>query len=533
VTGMDLEVTLGLTRVLIVSSARVNSKTGKTRSPGYSNFVFSAAAFMVSAMVIVVMLGGEDTGLEALLPRFLVFLPSFMAFSSILYGYMTEYGQAESTATVDMVNWLPIGAPEYVTASSLANLYSSLPLAAIMYGAALGLAYMTRDPGLWLVSFAMGVVGAALGTFFMESVRALINRGGHRRRGGTGVGNFVRQLGSLLLLVVFSMMFNVVYLLRILQWFSVTLEQVWFIPLLWPSMALKSYIAWEPAPLALYVASSAAFTAAVFGAAVNLKARYWVPEAASHASGAAPSGASRSPWRGGGRIWAFVQKDLRSLIRRREMMRVLAVPMTMIVMAMINAGPAFLSGDMGVEEGVGFVTQMGFAAAFFAFYLGLVSFGQEGSNFGGVVASPVSSRYLVKSKWAFTALTSAPTVLTLLVVYWLVSNLGASDMVLVSALVFVVFMEVGILGVLLGIGFVDFTEVPRARFVSGAGTLVGFVLLVLCVVATIAPYGLSTAWDRLPVWAGFAASLLVATIFTATSYRLAVGSAKTLMGDDY
>ena len=530
---MDLDVSLGLTRVLIVSAARVKSKTGKPASPGYSNFLVSAAAFIVSAVMIVGMLGGKDTGLEASLPQFLVFLPSFMAFSNILYGYMTEYGQAESTATTDMVNWLPIGAPEYVAASSLANLYFSLPLAALMYGAALGLAYMRVDPGLWLVSFAMGVVGAALGTFFMESVRALMNRGGYRRRGGAGIGNFVRQLGNLLLLVVFSMFFNLVYLLRILRWFSVTLEQVWFIPLLWPSMALNSYIAWEPASLTLYVASSAAFTAAMFGAAVSLKARYWVPEAASYASGAAPGDASRGLWRGGGQVWVIVQKDVRSLIRRREMMRVLAVPMMMIVMAAINAGPAFLSGNVGVEEGVGFITQVGYAAAFFAFYLGLVSFGQEGANFGGMVASPVSSTYLVKAKWAFTALVSAPMVLALLVGYWLVSDPGAAEMALVSALVFAVTMEVGILGVFLGIRFVDFTVVPRARFVSGAGTLAGFIVLMLCVVATIAPYGLSMAWDRLPVGAGFAASLLVAAVLTATSYRLAVGSAKALMGDDY
>jgi hypothetical protein len=529
---MDLEVTFGLARVLIVSDARVKSKTGKPSSPGYSSLLFSAAVFIASAVVIVVMLGGEGAGLEELLPRFLVFLPSFMAFSNILYGYMSEFGQAESTASVDMVNWLPIGATEYVAASSLANLYSSLPLAAIMYGAALGLAYVMRDPGLWLVSFAMGVVGAALGTFFMESVRAFMNRGG-RRRVGAGVGNFVRQLGRLLLFVVFSMMFNIVYLLRILQWFSVTLEQVWFIPLLWPSLALKAYISWEPAALALYVASSAAFTAAVFGVAVSLKARYWVPEAPSHASGAAPGGSARSPLRGGGRIWVFVQKDVRSLIRRREMMRVLAVPMMMIVMAILNAGPAFLSGDMGVEEGVGFVTQMGVAAAFFAFYLGLVSFGQEGSNFGGLVASPVSSTFLVKAKWVFAAFVSAPTALVSLAAYWFVSSPGASEMVVVSTLVFAVLMEVGILGVLLGIMFVDFTEVPRARFVSGAGILVGFVLLVICVAATIAPYGLSMAWGRASVGAGVAGSLLVAAIFTAASYRLAVSSTKALMEDDY
>ena len=531
-TDMDIDVSLGLTRVLIVSAARVRSKTGKPTSPGYSNFLVSAAAFIVSAVAIVAMLGGKDTGLEASLPQFLVFLPSFMAFSNILYGYMTEYGQAESTATTDMVNWLPIGAPEYVAASSLANLYLSLPVAALMYGAALGLAYMRGDPGLWLVSFAMGVVGAAMGTFFMESVRALMSRGGPRR-GGAGVGNFVRQLGRLLLLVAFSMFFNIVYLLRILRWFSVTLEQVWFIPLLWPSMALSSYIAWEPASLTLYMASSAALTAAMFGAAVSLKARYWVPEAASYSSGAAHGSASRSLWRGGGQIWVVLQKDVRSLVRRREMMRVMVVPMMMIVMAIINAGPAFLSGNIGVDEGIGFITRMGYAATFFAFYLGLVSFGQEGANFGGMVASPVSSTNLVKAKWAFTALVSAPIVLTLLVGYWLVSDPGVAEMALVLALAFAVTLEVGILGVFMGIRFVDFTAVPRARFVSGAGTLVGVIVLMLCVVATIAPYGLSMAWDRLPVGAGFAASLLVAAVLTATSYRLAVGFAKALMGDDY
>jgi hypothetical protein len=271
----------------------------------------------------------------------------------------------------------------------------------------------------------------------------------------------------------------------------------------------------------------------MFGAAVSLKAKYWVPEAASYASGAAPGSASRSMWRGGGQIWVVLQKDVRSLIRRREMMRVMVVPMMMIVMAAINAGPALLSGDMGVEEGVGFITQMGYAAVFFAFYLGLVSFGQEGANFGGMVVSPVSSTKLVKAKWAFTTLVSAPIVLVLLVGYWLVSDPGAAEMVLVSALVFAVTMEVGVLGVFLGIRFVDFTAVPRTRFVSGVGTLAGVIVLMLCVVATISPYGLSIAWDSIPVGVGFAASLFVATVLTATSYMLAVRAAKALMDEDY
>jgi len=444
--------------------------------------------------------------------------PSFTVLLSIMFSIMFEFSQSSSAASTDMINWLPIGAIEYVLGSALCTIYFTSPMLSLILGVSLGLAIYTGMITVWVLAATLGVLGAFLGAFVIEVVRALINRASATlyKRGGKST-MVVRSLMIIVLIATFSIMFNINILLTFIQWFVGSISNAWFIPMLWPSLAIMNYIQADLTKTTIYTVLSAVFTSAFLWVSVKTRAKYWVPVPVSIKL-APPK--IYTPKKGFLGIFGFtaaetalIWKDLRSLIRRKEMASWIAIPAIMCIVTITTPWNPTVS----TMNRLFFFMMPGFGILLLAFFLALVSIGQEGSAFVNLLTAPLGAKQLVRAKLA-AALFPSTCALSILVVFVQVLVQPRLEVMLaVTVASFAALLEATLVGLAVGVRYPDFTEVPRARFVSQKGALLGMALMgatvaAICSPILIHPFFLSR-FLSLPM-----ATVVTAAIAAATCY---------------
>lgn len=93
------------------------------------------------------------------------------------------------------------------------------------------------------------------------------------------------------------------------------------------------------------------------------------------------------------------------------------------------------------------------------------------------------------------------------------------------------------LGLMMGVGFPDFSETIRSRFITIPGMLLGMLLGVAAAGAILAPYGFYLFF-KAPQLSGdiyflvvSLASLTLATLISAITYRFCIAKTKKLFGE--
>ena len=253
--------------------------TGFAKSPKV-NLIIGLAGFLIAAFLTINFAWVFLEGFSASLFMFqiAIFLPSLMTLTAIMYGLLFEFSQSSSVGSSDVINWLPIHALEFVLASVLSMFYFLAPLLGIVYGAALGLSLSTNMLDVGLFSLVVSTLGLFFGAFILEIIRAITNRVSstvYKRTGRTAV--VIRMVVFILVFVVFMLVSNVNFLFSILEQFLGGIEAAWFIPLLWPSLTIMTYIATETLQLIIYALLSIGFTALLLWISVKLREKYWVP----------------------------------------------------------------------------------------------------------------------------------------------------------------------------------------------------------------------------------------------------------------
>jgi len=410
--------------------------------------------------------------------QLLIFFPSFTVLLSIMFSLMFEFSQSSSAASTDMINWLPIGATEYVLGSALCTIYFTSPMLSLILGVSLGLAIYTGMTTVWVLTAVLGLLGAFLGAFVIEVVRALINRASATlyKRGGKST-MVVRSLMIIVLIATFSIMFNINILLTFIQWFVGSISNAWFIPMLWPSLAIMNYIQADLTKTTIYTVLSAVFTSAFLWASVKTRAKYWVPVPVSIKL-APPK--IYTPKKGFLGIFGFtaaetalIRKDSRSLIRRKEMASWIAIPPWNPTASTMNR--------------LFFFMMPGFGILLLAFFLALVGIGQEGSAFVNLLTAPLGARQIVRAKLAAALFPSTCALSILIVFVQVLVQPRLEVMLAVTVAGFAALLETTLVGLAVGVRYPDFSEVPRARFVSQQGALLGMALMGATVAATCSP----------------------------------------------
>lgn len=536
---MNLKVSLKIARVLALASARAresSSLSGSKLNNGIANALLGGIFFFGAAVgsIYLTQLGGMDADTVGLyMAQLLIMMPSMTTFFCLVYGLLFEFNQSVFNTSVDAINWLPISAADYVLGSTLCTLYFCFPILAIVFGASLGLSIVSGGLLIWLLTLSLSLLGALIGGFSMELISVAFNRASSsvsRRSGRTAM--IGRLVISLLIISVFSSIFNFNVIVRITAWFTSVAGAAWYFPLIWPSLSILSLLSSNDVGAAFYLVLSVALTAAFFYAGIKAREANWVPEPVTISFAAKP-GEARNP---DSRLLGFtraesaiVRKDLRGLLRRREMVRFLAFPFIMVLVNLLNGGfDDVFDSSASLSMRLLFFALPGFGLLLLAFYVAAVGIGGEGGNFINLLSAPLLARQVAKAKIAAALIPSVSGLAIIVAVAAIILGLSPALILFVTVFGLVTLIESALVGLAIGARFADYTEVPRARFVTPIGMLVGMGALAVVVGFTYGvPFLLSGLGTGSLGWIINAAAVsVIGAVLCAIVYRLAVSEVR-------
>jgi len=536
---VNLRIALRLSTILSLASVRAKRTmdpvpTGRFKSPT-TNLTASAAAFIISAVVVFFFAArGSPLEVKLLFALLMVLFPSMTAFMAMVYSVQFEFSQSVEATSTDMINWLPISPEDYVIGSTLSTIYAISPILALIFGGTFGAAVYTGWLDLWAVGNLMGFMGSLIGAFTLEIVRSLMNRLSQaffKSRGQFAM--ITRTVLSLMLLVLIQLLYNMTILMKVASWFSVSIAEAWFIPFLWPSLTVLNYMTSDGAGALFYTGLSVVLTLIVFLAGVKARDMNWVPVPVSYRMRPVEL---RSLRRGVlGRLGfspvesAIIRKDFKSLLRRREMLTQFAIP-AMITITFLVAQSGLIGGSVPPDQvKYGFFGMMMFSAVTLSMGLSLTCMGQEGGAFSNLRKIPIEPISIIKAKIFYAFL---PTLLIVIVVFSMVLFF-IGDLVTVLG-VFLLgitgILDVIMLSTAIGVYYVDFTEVPRQRFVKWEGSFLAFITLIAIIIAVLSPflYGMYRPELNLIPHTAFILSEVIAAAIAYVGYRIVVGEMNRL-----
>lgn len=510
---MKPAVVLSLSSVLFKSHLRAGqkSKLSMIFSQPRAMLVVDSVAFLVPLALleyVLPLIPAELAGfLEAAAWQSLVGMPMVLTSSVILAGVMFELGSSGGgVSSSEAVNWLPISPREYVAASALSMVTVYSLFLAIGMSIALPLALSFGLAHIWPFTVAFSLLAFFLGAFIVEILRAAMNRVSltvYRRSGRAGVVS--RLVLLVALFVVIQLAFNPAVLYSVLNVFAGGLEFVWFVPMVWPSVAVARLIRFGIPSFLPFAVLSIVFTFMIFEAASSLRQRYWSPAPVSIAlkdsSKYLPQTPSLSILGFTPLERAIALKDLRSLIRRKDMARFITIPIMLTVAFFIPTllAPSDISGR---SPGLFLAMYLPFLTPLM---LSMISVGQEGKAMINLYMLPISVNGFVKGKLL--------PVWTVSVIATLAAEGGFQvvapmDTEAVSLFVLASLLVIGIEGYIgLGVGsrYPDFTVGSRSRYVTYKGFLVGFsaggASALLIFLPTILYFVTNRGWSIMP-WTG-------------------------------
>ncbi len=542
---MRLNIVLTLSSVLFKSYLRA-SRSGRVHSL-YSNprfiLIIDLLALTIPLALLQYMLPLISSDLllllEPVVQQVLIGLPLMMTSIVILAGIMFELSVSGGLSSSETVNWLPISPREYVSASaaSMTAMYS--PFFAGSVGVTLPLALKFDLMRIWPVAVMLSAVALVTGAFFIEVLRAVVNRVSSTvyRRGGR-FGIISRLVLLIILFVIIQMAFNPIILYSSLTVMVSSVEIVWFIPMVWTSVAVTKLINLETIPAAAFLTLSIIFTSLVFEVASNLRMKYWSPTPISitiNASTIYTPQTTSLPELGFKPLEvALALKEFRALIRRKDMARFIAIPILLIVSYLLPTlyAPSDYSG-----RSPGFFLTV-FIPFLVTLMFSMIGIGQEGEAVINLRMLPISAEELMKGKllpvWIMS---TAATILTI-TSFQIIAPMNISSFTAtLVACVFVIVIE-SFIGFGIASRYPDYTVGSRSRYVTYTGFLIGFLaggaaalaLLIPTALYTISAEGLSpTPIISLPVT--ITLTVAVGSALSYLTYRYCKRGVEDLLTD--
>ncbi len=470
-------------------------------------------------------------------------LPSLVLLYSLVFTMMSQIQQGGAKLSIQVQYWLPITWQEHTLASTLSHLLG-FPLASII---AISLAILTSSIFLNLVAFALFTTLALFASAFLASITTDIFRVLQTRSIGAiykssgRAAIWVRFIGSIVFLVVFYVIWftftqgsNVVMLIQMVAGAQ---GAIWYIPYIWPGIALASLIGGNLLNALVYSIASAVFVFLLFLLAVRLNARFglYEPPAITVSKGAYFPKKSFLERVGFSSLdAALIRKDLRAFTRRRELIYIFIAPLVIVLMPLLTVGysqgafPSFLS-----------IWTLLLPGALMSMYLGAIIIGEEGSSIWLLLSSPINARELVKSKYAFVVLISCLSAMLCDIVGILIGrpSLNLVIVALIESLLLILALAAVSVGS--GVKGAQFVETPRPRMVSPMTSFTNFLkclVVGVIIILPLLPNGLhlfaSSMTGRLPELSlpiAVMASTVVSLVITYLFYRVALRNAKQLL----
>ena len=472
-------------------------------------------------------------------------LPMLILFYNLVLTMMGQIQRAGVKSSTEPLYWLPITWEEHTLASTVAHLIG-LPLASIvLFSSAIATfsIYLGDLPLAALTIFAL-LASAFLASTTTEIFRVLLSRliGAIYKTSGKAAV-WVRFVGTLLFLIAFYII-----------WFSLTSgagaviliqavagaqNAVWFIPYVWLGMALASLISGLLVQTAIFLLASILFILALFYLAVKLNTRFglYEPPAITVSKGVYVSKPSFLGRLGFSSLEAAViRKDFKAFTRRRELMYVFITPIVFILIPLMQYVGIWGGSTTPPGASTFLLPWMLLApGAFMAMTVGMMIIGEEGSSVWLFYASPITSRSLVKCKYAFICILSFMVLLICGVIGILVASppLDLAFAFLIESMLLI--FALGIVSLRAGIRGADFVEVPRPRMVRPLTSFLNTFLcfgLAIVILSPLIPYALEIIGMpimRIDVYVAVSISAVIAAIIAFAFYRMTLKSAEEFL----
>jgi hypothetical protein len=433
-------------------------------------------------------LGGHQVA--ALTSALLPFLPLVAIGVVLVAGVMFELTTTSKFAGSDAANWLPLTPAEYVAASAAAIAYTYSPAVFLVLGLLLPFALFGGTLTAYLLTAALTVVALFEGAVLIEMIRSATQRASSVGAGRRGqVSLVLRALVLVVVILVLQLAFNPVFLLGLAQRLSSIGLVTAAIPFFWATEALTLWVGGNPALGVAFAVGQVAFVALLVYLAGELRVRYWVPSSAEvrleeHRY------AARNPFLAllglNAAESALVAKDIKGLVRRREMLPTLVVPIVLVVLLLVEGTTfgGFLS-----------VLWIGWVAGFFALLVSGTSVGQERRALQSLFAAPISPGSLVRAKATYVLLPSVVVAVALGLVVGFYFGLSVGDVLGVLLLVVAASVVLTFWGLMFASRFSDFQDRPRPQFLrpgamlaaTGSGMILLFAIVIPGAFALLSP----------------------------------------------
>lgn len=470
---MDLRRVYRLAWVLVASQLR----SGRSGSDPTSLWGRPSLLALVDAVALAVVALLADAAANAIArvdaaalafvaPLLLAFLPLFALGIVLVAGVMFELSTTTRFSTSDAANWLPLSPVEYVVASASAAAYSYSTILAVGLGVGLGLALVTGLVAAFLLAAVLSVLSLLLGGLLIEMLRASTQRLSTVVARRTGRATLVlRILLFLVVILAFQSAFNPIFLLDLLRGYAGIGPYGALVPLLWAPRSVQAFLDGDLLLSGALAALDLLLIGLAVWAAVGLRVRFWVPVAAElrleEHRYAAPHPLLRrlglTP-----REASLVSKDLKGLVRRRELLPILVTP---LVIALFSAFSSVGTGGVGPGSALGVGILVAWIPGFFALLLASASFGQERRSIQMLFALPLPPSSVFRAKLAVALL---PAVV-FGGLFWAIAE-GLERLPALGAVVLLaIVLGLAPIGAFLGLGaaarWSDFQERPRPQFV--------------------------------------------------------------------
>ncbi|TMI57054.1 hypothetical protein E6H18_05900 [Candidatus Bathyarchaeota archaeon] len=457
---MRLPVLFKFAKVLMISRLRSTRRSIVSRSitsrPILIGFIgivlFVAALFFGYLTTVFLSSGGAPLNgpvAHQLVVTIFGGIPLFLVGFYFTMGLLWEVNASTEAESTDAINWLPITPGEYVAASALSTGYTYSPLLMVAFGYALPIGILTGNLAGFLVLVPIALLSTSVGSVSVEILRsALASASTAFNKLGGRITVIMRILGIILILLVTQLLFSGVFLIQIISSLVGSAAAASFVPVFWPTLAITKLLQSDFLGSAGFLGLSIALFLSLSYVALSLRAKYWaVTPGAIHFAGA--GSVSGPSWLGylglSSPSIAMLKREIRSATRRKEVVRLMAIPIIMPIMisfpAIFSPAPSSTSGPAQIDP-IFLVIPFLFGIGLGSLFLGMTSIGQEGRR--------VVSALLLHAS-----------------IFVILGFLGLG---------LVVILAEASLGIAIGSRFPDFSDGPRPRFVTVVGSIIGAVL---------------------------------------------------------
>ncbi|MGI0054005.1 MAG: hypothetical protein ACRECR_07125 [Thermoplasmata archaeon] len=515
---------LRISGVLIASqlrSSRAGSDPNSFSGKAASLLVYDAGAFLLAFLAVRTLLDSPDAAALSGSPGFLLpLIPAFALGAVLVAGVLFELSSNSRFSSSDAINWMPVLPEEYVLASALAIAYSYALALALALGAGLAVALSLGNIGAFALAAGLGAVGLLLGGLILEMLRAVTQHAAAAMSGRAGGVTLALRAATIIIVgLVFVLLFNPVLFLAIVR-SAGTLDTVaTYVPFLWGTRALAAGLAGQWAIAGFFAGAELGVVFLLGYAAAELRARYWYPEPTEIRLEAHAYGLGHPLLRAAGfrpEEASVVSKDLRGLVRRREMAPLLIMPIVFGLVGLLGLDGSG-SGTLG-----NFTTELWVAwvSGFFGLLLATTCIGQERQGFQNLYSAPLSARSVFRAKAGSVVLLAGIYAIASTATMSLRFGLGPAIALGVGLVALVAALQGTFIGLSFAARYSDFQDRPRPQYLRLSAMMGAMALGFVLIVGTTSPLaywlarpGFSGPTLGLLVGGGVAAAVVVATSF--------------------